>query len=129
MILVIRRTEARAVTPRSTTAMKQALTHTRKTCGLPRELTLASIKCIDLGGNSDTKETTYTVEVDNTPPVVTRAYHEDNYLKIATEDPAQCFYSLDDCSYITQDGVALQSFDDYTHYVEWNAGENLLHKM
>ena len=73
-----------------------------------------SIKCTDLGGNSDVRNTTFFVESDNEAPLVVRAYHEETYLKIVTDEKAQCVYSANagtGCSYLFEDGTEMQSVD------------------
>lgn len=79
------------------------------------------IKCVDLGGNADAAQTTYTVETDLTPPQVVRAFHEDASLKISTNEPAACVYSLSSCSYLLEDGISFKTLDDEEHFVSWNA--------
>jgi len=81
-----------------------------------------SIKCVDLGGNADTKEFQYRVEVDTTIPKVVRAYHEDDYLKIITDEKAECVYSPTDCNYLFEpDGIPMNALEDTEHYADWDA--------
>jgi len=81
-----------------------------------------SIKCVDLGGNTDTKETTYTVEVDESPPLITRVYHEDTYLKIITEEEAECVYGISSCNYLLEpDGLRINTVDNKEHFVSWDS--------
>ncbi|MDO8528496.1 MAG: hypothetical protein Q7S06_01230 [Nanoarchaeota archaeon] len=85
-----------------------------------------SIKCIDLGGNTDIKTTTYSVEVDKNAPVVARAYNEDNLLKLVTNEPAECVYDVLDCNYNFGDGTAMtDSEDELSHTTSWNTRNNL----
>lgn len=80
-----------------------------------------SIKCIDLGGNFDTMETTYTIESDTSQPIIARAYKEDNFLKLITTEKAECFYSLSSCNYLIEDGVSMNVLDDVNHFTDWTA--------
>ncbi len=77
------------------------------------------IKCIDLGGNSDTEKIEFSVESDTNAPNVVRAYHEENYLKLITDETAECVYSDSDCSYTYDDGISLTTANDINHYTDW----------
>ena len=84
-----------------------------------------SIRCIDLGGNSDIKTTTYTIETDRESPMVTRIYNEAGQLKLITSESAECVYDITDCSYNFEDGISMTAYDnDLSHYTEWNTNAN-----
>ncbi len=81
------------------------------------------IQCIDWGGNADTKNISFSVDVDTKEPVVVRAYHEDNYLKIITNEEAECVYSTGNvgCDYDFDDGLSINSAEEGTeHFVDWD---------
>ncbi|MCF7910324.1 hypothetical protein K9L16_01475 [Candidatus Pacearchaeota archaeon] len=80
------------------------------------------IKCIDLGGNADINKTIFSVDSDIEPPVTVRAFNEDNYLKIITNEKAECVYSSSSCNYAFEDGISLTSsgLNKTEHYTEWN---------
>jgi hypothetical protein len=81
-----------------------------------------SIKCVDLGGNTDSKNTTYKVEVDKSSPIVVRAYHEDNYLKIITNEESTCVYGISNCNYLFDpDGIPINTIDNKEHFIDWNS--------
>ncbi len=85
------------------------------------------VKCVDLGGNTDTDEISFTVESDNEAPIITRIYHDsENHLRILTNEPAECVYSRDTCNYLFADGTRLtiSGENDDQHYVEWNVNIN-----
>jgi hypothetical protein len=82
------------------------------------------IKCLDLGGNSDTKTTSFKVETDSQSPVVVRAYHEETNLKIITNEKATCVYSKDSCNYLFKDGITMTVVNDKEHFTEWNTNSN-----
>ncbi len=85
-----------------------------------------SIKCEDLGGNTDIETTTYTVETDQNAPGVARAYNEDNLLKLVTNEKAECVYDLFNCNYNFGDGTAMtDSEDGLSHTTSWNTRNNL----
>jgi hypothetical protein len=54
---------------------------------------------------------------------VVRAYHEDPYLKIITNEKSSCVYDTQSCSYLFDDGIALNSGDKLLHFAEWDASQ------
>ncbi len=81
------------------------------------------LKCVDLGGNADTKNISFNVDVDAEEPAVVRTYHEDKYLKIITNEKAECVYSKGNvgCNYDFKDGLKINSLKEGTeHFVDWN---------
>ncbi len=78
------------------------------------------IKCIDLGGNSDTETVNFNVESDSSAPIVVRAYHEETYLKLVTNEKAECVYDSVDCSYLFDDGTKISVVDDVNHFTNWD---------
>ena len=83
------------------------------------------IRCIDLGGNTDNKKISFTVESDNQAPAVVRAYHEEQYLKITTTEEAKCVYDTIDCTYDVKDGTPMTSIDGASHFTDWDIKSNL----
>jgi len=75
------------------------------------------IKCVDLGGNTDYETTSFKVESDKQPPIIIRAYKE-NGLKIITNEKASCYYSLQNCNFNIEDGIAMNK-NDNIHTTEW----------
>jgi hypothetical protein len=92
---------------------------------LPQDSYNYFIQCRDLGGNTDTKEINFDVESDNSPPRVVRAYHEETYLKLITNEEARCVYDVVDCSYDFDDGIVLTSSNDFDHFVNWDVKSSL----
>ncbi len=81
------------------------------------------IRCTDLGGNTDTKTTSFNVESDSEAPVVVRVFREENFLKIITNEKASCVYSTSTqnaCNYLSKDGIAMQSVEDNKHQIAWD---------
>ena len=64
-------------------------------------------RCVDAGGNADESSISFEVEIDNSPPSVTRAYRELDALKIVTDEDAECSYSLNSCNFVFEEGIAL----------------------
>jgi hypothetical protein len=83
------------------------------------------VMCIDLGGNSDTAEISFTVESDSSSPIVVRAYREENNLKLITNEPGECVYSTDSCSYLFEDGIKMNVFEKINHFTEWKTQNTL----
>jgi len=83
------------------------------------------IRCIDLGGNSDDETVTFAVESDNANPNVVRAYHEEQYLKLITDEEAKCVYDVVDCSYPIESGIPITEIDGINHFTDWNLKKNL----
>lgn len=83
------------------------------------------IKCVDLGGNSDTKEINFIVESDNVAPLIVRAYHDEPYLKIITDEESECVFDTTDCSYLFDDGTIITTSNGFDHFTEWNTKTNL----
>ncbi len=84
------------------------------------------IRCCDLGNNCDTETLNFEVETDLDEPIVVRAYHEDTYLKLITDEPAICVYDTKfvdyPCDYSFDDGTPMTTIDEVNHYTDWNTG-------
>ena len=83
------------------------------------------IRCIDLGGNADTKKINFVVETDLTSPLVVRAYKEENFLKLITNEKAECVYSTFGCNYEFTEGTQISVIDENNHFTDWNTNLNL----
>jgi hypothetical protein len=77
-------------------------------------------RCVDLGGNAVSNQTTFRVESDNSAPIVTRIYHEQSYLKIITDEEGECVYDTVDCTYNFEDGFSMTSTNELEHYIDWD---------
>ena len=85
------------------------------------------IRCVDLGGNSDTKKILFTVETDRVAPIVVRVFREGQNLKIMTNEEAACVYDNNDntdCSYGFVDGLRMTTSDDKVHSIAWDSNKN-----
>jgi hypothetical protein len=79
-------------------------------------------QCIDLGGNVANGNTTFAVYVDKDAPILTRAYKDNNALKIVTDENASCIYSTSTCNYQWKDGKIMQYSKAEVrtnHFAEW----------
>ncbi len=81
------------------------------------------IKCSDLGGNSDTKEITFSTTVDKDSPEVVKVYYNSPYLQVVTSEGAKCVYDYFDCSYNFEDGIKdeISSKDRKVHNFKWDS--------
>lgn len=85
-------------------------------------------KCVDLGGNADYNQTSFTVQVDRQAPQVVRVYNEGSNLKIETDEKSNCYYSENvnnKCNYELKDGKQMLYQNVTAHYIEWKTNNNL----
>ena len=84
------------------------------------------IKCVDLGGNTEKAKAIFRVETDIFPPMIIRAFNEDSYLKIMTNEEAECVYDVQNCNYVLDEGIAMTSTGENKtgHYADWNTNTN-----
>jgi len=84
------------------------------------------IQCNDIAGNFDSTTVNFSVESDETSSIVVRAYKDDPYLKIITNEAAGCVYNLHpeiQCGYSFNEGIAMTNLTSgLEHYVTWQAG-------
>lgn len=79
-----------------------------------------SYRCVDLAGNADTKETTFTIKTDTDWPVVVRIYQAENSLKLITDEEAQCVYDTTSCNYQFKDGIEMNTEEKVKHSINWD---------
>lgn len=84
-----------------------------------------NIRCCDLANNCDTEPISFKVETDTTAPEISRAYYEDNMLKLTTTETAECVYSTSTCNYLFEDGLPLETNDNLNHYLDWDTTTDL----
>ncbi|MBU0760374.1 MAG: hypothetical protein KJ858_01655, partial [Nanoarchaeota archaeon] len=79
--------------------------------------------CIDAANNRAEANTTFSVVVDTTLPKVTRVFRDADVLKVITDEDAKCYYSLTNCDYNLEDGLAL-TYENPTersvHVIPWD---------
>jgi len=83
---------------------------------------------VDLGGNSDEDTVTFDVESDSEAPIVVRAYHEENNLKLVTDEEAECVYDVLSCNYLFDDGISFATLSESNHFTEWDSSKNFYAK-
>jgi hypothetical protein len=80
-------------------------------------------KCIDLGGNAAYNMTKFFVKVDRGSPAVIRMYNEGNSLKIITDEKSICSFSVKDCNFNIEDGIAMPYENEAIHSAEWKINQ------
>ncbi|MDO8563512.1 MAG: hypothetical protein Q7R87_00725 [Nanoarchaeota archaeon] len=66
-----------------------------------------NFKCVDAGGNIDEQNLVFAVKVDKEAPKITRIY-KDQSLKVVTDEPAKCTYSLQNCNFNLDEGLQME---------------------
>jgi hypothetical protein len=82
------------------------------------------VKCVDLGGNRDDANTTFTVSVDRNAPIVVRVYNSGGDLKIVTDKQSTCSYSQatnQKCDFDVDKGTLMTYVNSTQHYTAWTA--------
>jgi hypothetical protein len=77
------------------------------------------LKCVDLGGNTVYRTTSFTIETDREGPLVVRTYREGGELKIITSEKSACAFSTNDCNFEIEEGIEMSTFDLESHTAEW----------
>ena len=77
------------------------------------------ILCRDLAGNIDKAKTSFTTEVDNEVPMIIRIYQEAGMLKIITDEPSDCRYSIQGCNFDFTTGIEMPFDSSTEHTAEW----------
>lgn len=80
-----------------------------------------NIKCVDLGGNADYTNLTFSVETDKTAPQIVRVYKDNSNLVVVTDENATCKFDTVDCTYPFSGGTAMTNFMGTIHLTPWVA--------
>jgi len=75
------------------------------------------VRCEDVAGNEDLAETEFSLAVDNSPPIVLRAFQESGKLKVITDEPADCAYSLTSCKFNLENGTDMTTGLSDNHFI------------
>jgi hypothetical protein len=90
--------------------------------GLGEESYNYYIQCCDLGNNCDTKQISFDIEIDREEPLVVRAFHDSNYLKIITNEEATCVYDTQGNNYAYIDGTEMTALNGgLQHFTKWDS--------
>jgi hypothetical protein len=79
---------------------------------------LMEISCEDVAGNRVKNITNFKIELDVTPPEITRIYNSGG-LKVETNEPAECAYSLTTCLFNFENGTSMTTGYSKEHSEEW----------
>jgi hypothetical protein len=79
------------------------------------------VKCVDAGGNVAENSTRFELDIDTTSPIITRAYFEDDYLKVVTARNSDCVYSTASCDFLFEEGITMPYAKSTTHVVSWES--------
>ena len=60
---------------------------------------IAYIQCTDVVGNTASAQTSFTLELDTKPPVITRAYNSGGTLSVTTDEESECAYTTTSCNF------------------------------
>ncbi|MGY4884961.1 MAG: hypothetical protein ACP5NZ_05270 [Nanobdellota archaeon] len=109
--------------------VKDYLTTNTETIYLSNGTYNYSVYCEDVAGNLNTTYINFSVKIDTLPPTVVRAYNDEGYLTLITDEQAKCVYSLSSCIYPFEEGTEMDTGDgkDYSteHNIAWNTENNL----
>jgi hypothetical protein len=86
------------------------------------------IKCTDLGGNVAEDYARFTVDTDTEPPIIARAYYEDNHIVLVTTENATCTYNTNSCDQSYVDSIEITTSDNVEHYLAWDTEQDLFIK-
>lgn len=81
------------------------------------------IKCVDEGGNVVKDVMEFSLDIDESAPVVARVYEEDQMLKIVTVRDSECSYSLNNCDFSFDEGTQMPYANSTVHVAEWVEGK------
>lgn len=84
-----------------------------------------NIRCVDLGGNTDSRTISFKVETDTLAPTVVRVFRQENSLKVITnEEGSQCVYGNFGCDYLFSDGTNMsKSVNGTEHSTAWDSNK------
>jgi hypothetical protein len=81
------------------------------------------IKCEDSAGNNDYENISFILEIDSSPPIATRIYREGDYMKIITNEEAECYYDFNKCYFNTENSTSMTIGFSKEHSAEWIVGK------
>lgn len=77
------------------------------------------VKCTDIAGNVADKLAQFKIELDVSPPIVTRAYEQSNALTIITNENSQCYLSTSSCNFDIING-SIMNGAQLVHSISYN---------
>ena len=89
---------------------------------LPADQYDLKVTCNDEAGNYAEKQTHFNLQLDNTPPIVTRVYRSGASLEIQTDEQATCAYDYNNCLFNFENGTKMDSAISLAHQANWKPG-------
>ena len=79
------------------------------------------IECVDIAENTAETMISFTIDIDKSPPNIVRVYKDNEYLKIVTDEEAECVYSTFGEIYdMDTEGTLMSSSDGINHKADWS---------
>ncbi|MBU2052767.1 MAG: hypothetical protein KJ721_00830 [Nanoarchaeota archaeon] len=82
-----------------------------------------AIRCEDDAGNLAYENASFTLNIDSSPPEVVRVYKSGNYMRLITDEDAECYYSFNNCYFDIDTSVSTTSGFSTIHSAEWILGK------
>ena len=86
------------------------------------------IRCTDEANNQAESNIIFTLEQDNTEPIVVRFFHEEGYFRLITNEVADCVYKsigVTDCDYPFLEGNSFETNDGINHFTDYTTENSL----
>ena len=99
-----------------------ASTHSQKFSTLIQGIYQIPIKCEDVAGNIAESNASFTLEIDETPPEISRVFKEGQNLRVVTTEDAACYYSATTCGFNLNNGTSMTTGYSRTHLADWDEG-------
>ncbi len=80
------------------------------------------LRCKDLADNIAEKTISFDVELDTTPPKVTRVYYDARGLVVKTNEPATCAISAESCYFEFENATLMSGFEN-EHFISPEKGK------
>jgi hypothetical protein len=81
------------------------------------------IKCKDNAGNFIEGNTSFSLNIDNFPPKIVRAYNLNDELIITTDEQAECYYDLNRCNFDIKDSNSMTTAFSTKHIAKKISGK------
>jgi len=95
--------------------------HKQEGINLMRGKNEIPIRCEDTAENIVKENSTINIEVDSSPPIVVRVYQKGNYLKLITNEKAECYYDNKSCDFDIENAIDMTTALSTIHSAEWNS--------
>jgi hypothetical protein len=97
-------------------------THTQRFTSLFEGEYDIALQCIDVAENIATGNSEFSIDVDDSGPIITRVYERPTgTLNVVTNEASQCAYDFTTCGFIFENGT-LMNGEDLRHTTEFGSG-------